>query len=94
MKFKESMLSRLISVTDILNEPIPGVPLVELLGRDRVLVENHGGVIQYCPNEVVIKLAYGPVAIYGYNLHLPVMTKYQLVVAGRIQCIKLGSERI
>lgn len=90
MRDRESILGRLASAADLSSEPIPGLPLVELLGKQRVLIENHHGVIQYCPNEIVIKVSYGPLIICGCGLKLSLMTKQQLIVTGQIRQIQLG----
>lgn len=90
MRNKESILTRLASAADLPSEPIPGYPLVELLGKRRVLVENHCGVIQYCPSEIVIKVSYGPLTICGCGLRLSLMTKQQLIITGQIRQIQLG----
>ena len=90
MRSRESILTRLTSVADLPCEPIPGQPLVELLGRQRVLIENHCGVIQYCPNEIVIKVSYGPLVICGCGMRLTQMTRQQLIITGQIQQIQLG----
>lgn len=90
MRNKESILTRLASAADLPGEPIPGSPLVELLGQRRILIENHCGVMQYCPNQIVIKVSYGPLSICGYGLRLSLMTKQQLIITGQIRQIQLG----
>lgn len=90
MRNRESILTRLASVANLPGEPIPGLPLVELLGKQRVLIENHYGVIQYCPNEIVIRVSYGSLIICGCGLRLSTMTKQQLIITGQIQQIQLG----
>ena len=91
MRNKESILARLASAADLPSEPVPGLPLVELLGKQRVLIENHFGVVQYCPNEIAIKVSYGLLIISGCALHLSQMTKQQLIITGRIHHIQLES---
>jgi len=90
VKSRESVLTRIASAANLSGEPIPGLPLVELLGKQRVLIENHCGVLQYCPNEIVIKVSYGPLIICGCGLRLSLMTRQQLIVTGQIQQIQLG----
>ena len=90
MRNKESMLARLASAADLPGEAIPGLPLVELLGKQRVLIENHSGLIQYCPHEIIVKVSYGPLIICGCRLRISLMTKQQVIITGQIGRIQLG----
>lgn len=67
----------------------PIVPIVELAGSHRVLVENHLGVTQYSTERIGIKMNYGEMQINGCGLILEQMTKVKLVVTGRIDGICL-----
>lgn len=70
-------------------ELLPTVPIVELAGSHRVLVENHLGVIQYSTEKIGIKMKYGQMQICGCGLTLEQMTKVKLIVTGRIDGICL-----
>lgn len=70
-------------------ELFPTVPIVELAGNRRVLVENHLGVIQYSTEKIGIKMKYGQMQICGCDLTLEQMTKVKLIVTGRIDGICL-----
>lgn len=67
----------------------PAVPIVELAGSHRMLVENHLGVTQYSTERIGIKMKYGQLQICGCGLTLEQMTKVKLVVTGRIDGITL-----
>ena len=70
--------------TRISEEALPGVPVVEIAGSNRVLVERHLGVRAYSREEIEIQLSYGRLRISGQNLMLNRMTRGQLVVTGDI----------
>lgn len=70
-------------------ELFPDLPIVELAGSHRVLVENHLGVTQYSTERIGIKMKYGQLQINGCGLILEHMTKVKLVVTGRIDGICL-----
>ncbi len=70
-------------------EVFPVVPIVELAGCNRVLVENHLGVMEYSLEKVGIKMKYGELHICGCNLMLAHMTKVKLIVTGQIDNIAL-----
>lgn len=65
------------------------LPLVEIAGQNRVLIENHQGVLGYSQEEIRIKVCYGCVIISGTNLQLLQMSKAQLVICGRIDGLQL-----
>lgn len=89
MKHRYDILNRVSSVTDLPLEPLPGIPLVELAGENRVLIENHYGVTEYGCNEICIKVNYGKICVRGNKLELSRMTKHQLVITGCIDNISL-----
>ena len=74
--------------TNLLGKLNPNKPLVEILGQNRVLIENHSGVNCYNEKEVRIKVSFGQIRILGDHLELTQMTKYQLVITGLIECVK------
>lgn len=75
--------------------PLPGVPVLELMGDSRLLIENHKGVIAYGDKMICVKLKYGAVSITGKNLSLSFMSQCQLTITGHIDAIMLerGSKR-
>lgn len=89
MKQRKNLLERMAFAADLSTEPLPKLPLVELAGEHRVLVENHLGVIQYGCQEICVKVSYGHISISGKCLELARMTKEQLVVTGVIESVCL-----
>lgn len=90
MKGKGDWMQRLADRLDLPSEPIPGLPLVEIAGERRVLVENHGGVCQYGPELICIRVKYGTISIRGRGLELARMSKEQLIISGRVDCVVLN----
>ena len=70
-------------------ESLTKVPLLELAGHSRVLIENHLGVLAYSLEEIQIKVSYGRLVIHGEQLMLLQMSKEQLVITGRIDSVQL-----
>lgn len=83
-KFKEFLPEKAVDP-----ELFPIVPIVELAGSHRILVENHLGVIQYSTEKIGIKMKYGQIQICGCGLTLEHMTRVKLIVTGRIDGICL-----
>lgn len=86
-------LQRLADGADLAQEPLPGMPVVELAGERRVLIERHGGVTEYSNQKICVKVSFGKVCICGCNLELTRMTREQLVISGRIDCVQLQRRR-
>lgn len=86
-------MERLAERTDLQGEPLPGQPLVELLGERRVLIEHHGGVTEYGGEKIQIKMRYGCLCICGDRLELARMNAEQLIISGRIDSINIIRRR-
>ncbi len=70
-------------------EPLPGIPLIEVFGNSRVLIENHGGVCRYTDNEICVNVSYGRVSVQGSCLEVTRMTREQLIISGCVMCVRL-----
>lgn len=73
---------------------LPGKPLIEILGTNRVLIENHEGIRGYSLTEVIVGVVYGQVRIHGDRLTLSMMNREQLVVSGVIESVELIRRRL
>lgn len=89
MKKEKSFLERLTESAELLSEPLPGQPIVELGGDRRVVIENHGGVTQYSREKIGVKVKYGTLCVCGCGLELVRMNREQLIIAGRIDSLHL-----
>ncbi len=89
MKQKKSLMQKIFESADLNEESIPRQPLVELLGTNRVLIENHHGVTQYGQERIQVRLNYGAVNVNGNRLQLCQMTRQKLVITGSIDSIEL-----
>lgn len=86
---KKHFAERFAAGMDLPGETVPGLPVVELAGDRRVLVEKHGGVTQYSCEKIAVKVRYGLVEVSGCGLELACMTRQQLVITGKIDCVRL-----
>lgn len=82
-------VQRLADGAELTGETLPGVPVVELAGNRRVLIERHGGVTQYSREQICVKVSFGQVCIRGSGMELTLMTREQLVISGSIREVKL-----
>ena len=70
-------------------DTITGIPLIEIYNYNRVLIENHCGIMCYGCEKVQIGMHYGSICICGENLELKRINREQLVVIGIIHGISL-----
>ncbi len=81
---RQSVLSR------IGNPPVlQKLPIVELAGHSRVLIENHMGVLAYSLEEIQIKVSFGKVQVVGCALKIMQLSKEQMVICGQIDSVQL-----
>ena len=64
-------------------------PLIEVLDRRRVLVENHKGIASFSECSVLVRVSFGIVDITGTALHIACMTREQIVILGEIEQVRL-----
>ena len=81
---RRNILSQIYGCTELIKQPI-----AEIAGKNRVLVENHQGVLAYSPEEIGIKVSYGKIVITGNDLKLMQISCDQLVVKGHIESLQL-----
>lgn len=82
-------MQRLAEGMELPGEAAPGLPLVEICGQRRVLIENHRGVLSYGTELIRVCVSYGAVEVRGCGLELARMTREQLVIQGRIDSVSL-----
>ncbi|MBR3978854.1 MAG: YabP/YqfC family sporulation protein [Oscillospiraceae bacterium] len=86
---RKNILDRLMMSADLPGEATPGMPLVEIMGEHRVLIENHKGVSGYGKTEICVKVKFGVVKVTGCRLALARMSGNQLVITGHIDGVNL-----
>jgi len=92
VKPRNKVIPRVLAAADLDAELEPGLPIVELAGDRRVLIENHLSVIGYTSQCICVRVKYGCVSIYGCELTIAKMSKDQLVILGDIGSIQLSRE--
>ena len=63
--------------------------LAEVYGRDRLLVEQHRGIVSYGTECIRIAATFGELVVEGTQLRLCCMSRSQLGIRGRILCLRL-----
>lgn len=89
MNGKGRLIKWLDECTQMTDETLPGVPVVEIAGTSRVLIERHQGVRAYSGEKIEIQLSYGILCVCGKDLCLSRMTRGQLVISGELHNIQI-----
>ena len=82
---KRKINRRTVLLPGLPGEPLPGQPIVELLGDNRVLIENHHGILDYSCSCISVGMRYGSVTVSGSSLYLMCMSAERLVISGNIR---------
>ena len=69
--------------------PLTPRTLVEIYGRDRILVEQHRGILSYGTERIRIGTTYGHLAVEGTDLRICCMSRSQLVIRGTILDLRM-----
>lgn len=73
---------------DLKTEGLRPKTLVELYGNERVLIEEHRGILGYGDDAIRVGTSFGALVIEGTELRLCCMSRSQLVIRGRIGCVR------
>ena len=58
------------------------LPLIEIAGTHRVLIENYNCVTAYTNTEISVRVKYGDIKIYGEGLNIVKISNQQMVING------------
>lgn len=89
MKQRGTLFRRLTEEVGRSAQPLPGVPIVEIAGERRVLIENHRGVQEYNADRICVGVSFGKLYVEGSCMEICQMTAHQLVICGRIRGVIL-----
>jgi len=88
LKSRRRWRRRLGEILDLPQDITLDLPRVTVLGDLQVLVENHRGVIRYAPEEVVIAMSGGRVAVRGRDLGLTVISSSGVTITGLVDAVR------
>lgn len=89
MKKNQSILKQVIHGSEIQVQSFSASPLIEVIGCERVLIENHISIASYDTQQIYIRVKYGMILIQGDALKLAYMSKEKLVITGKLGSIHL-----
>jgi len=69
-------------------EVISNVPLITLSGHEQLHIEQHLGLVDYEPENIIIRSACGLIRIAGAGMVFKLYTTAEAIIAGRIDCVE------
>lgn len=67
----------------------PGRTLMEIVGKERLVIEHHFGILSYGTEQILVGTTYGQLRICGKRLNLCCMSREQLCVTGQVDTVEL-----
>lgn len=89
MERADKVIRRISSSSILPQDAFPGIPVVEIAGMGRVLIEGHKGVTEYGPQRIQVTMNYGSLLVIGCDLSLAHMSKERLVIVGSVNQVCL-----
>ncbi len=81
------IMGLLLKVAEIFNVPrevIAGIARVEITGTGEVLIENHGGILEYGTSAIAVSGGKAIIKIVGDNLQILTVTSSELTIRGLV----------
>ncbi len=73
---------------DLPKEIMLDLPLISLMGREEITIENHKGILTYGEESIRIGTKAGTLSIRGENLGLKQLTTDVLVITGKVVALE------
>ena len=87
MSRRKHLWNQIFTAVGLPSESLPFKSLVEISDNDRILIENHKGVVLYTHEEIHIRLDKNMLCISGSDLLICYMSKERLVISGCINSV-------
>jgi len=78
---------RLADFLEMPREVVMDLPKVTVVGNIQVLLENHRGIIEYCPERLRVSVNLGEIIIIGEGLVLRNILPEQIVIEGKVSSV-------
>lgn len=89
MSRNKHLLTRMIEAVSLDADLMPGLPILELAGPNRILIERHSSVLEYRNERICVKMEYGILCITGNGMQIKKMASDQLIILGEIRNIQI-----
>lgn len=67
---------------------VTGAPVLTLLGRSELWIENYRGIIEYTSESIVLQAKICRICVTGTRLNIAYYTNEDMKITGVIQCVR------
>lgn len=79
---------RMAEVTSMPKDVVLGVPIVTIIGKCEVRIENYQGIIEYTELLIRIKVKDSQIRVVGRNLQIEYYTNDDMMIMGNIEKVE------
>ena len=87
MKKIKGLCEDLAERLDLPEEAVSGAVRLTAVGDQRLLIENHRGLLAYGTEEIRVSTGRGQIALRGTALNMSAMNRSALLITGRLQSL-------
>ena len=87
-KERESYLNILSSTLNLPSDILTGDPIITIIGRNEISIENYRRIIEYTSKNIKILTNIGSISIQGKDIKISYFGKDEMKIAGKFELIK------
>lgn len=87
-KEREAYLNILSSTLNIPTDILAGDPIITIIGRNEITIENYKRIIEYTSKNIKIKTNIGNILIQGKDMKISYFGEDEMKIAGKFELIK------
>ena len=85
---KKDLKARIADASGVPKDVVLGVPLVTVIGRNEVCVENYRGILEYTDKLIRIQTKLGKIHVLGRALQIQYYNNDEMKITGHIMTIE------
>jgi len=85
---KSSMKSRIADSLELPKEVTLNIPIIKIMGRNDINIENHKGIVEYSNEILRINSEIGIIKIIGKNLYIKEISKEEIFITGDMSLVE------
>ena len=89
---EKSIVNKVIGAANLDAELNPHLPIVEIAGNHRVLIENLTCVCRYDKEKICVQTGDGRIYVLGCDLRIQMMAHKQILIYGEIHAVQFVEE--
>lgn len=87
-KEREAYLNILSSTLNIPSDILTGDPIITIIGRNEISIENYRRIIEYTNKNIKVQTNIGNILIQGKDIKISYFGKDEMKIAGKFELIK------